>query len=85
MIGPRPLIPAEKDVLAMRNEYGASHILPGITGLAQVHGRDEVTDENKAAYDGKYANNISIFLDLSIFFKTVFDVIGRRGIHEGKR
>ena len=83
--GPRPLIPAEKDVLAMRNEYGASHILPGITGLAQVHGRDEVTDENKAAYDGKYANNISIFLDLSIFFKTVFDVIGRRGIHEGKR
>lgn len=85
IIGPRPLIPAEKDVLAMRDEAGASKILPGITGLAQVHGRDEVTDENKAAYDGKYALNISILLDLSIFFKTILDVIFSRGIHEGKQ
>lgn len=85
IIGPRPLIPAEKDVLAMRDEYGASRILPGITGLAQVHGRDEVTDENKASYDGKYALNISLFLDISIFFKTIFDVIRSRGIHEGKQ
>lgn len=60
IIGPRPLIPMEKEVLAMRDESGASRVLPGITGLAQVHGRDEVTDENKAAYDGKYALNISI-------------------------
>lgn len=84
IIGPRPLIPTEKKVLAMRDEVGASQILPGITGLAQVHGRDEVTDENKAAYDGKYALNISIFLDLEIFCKTVLDVIHSRGIHEGK-
>lgn len=84
VIGPRPLIPKEKNVLAIRDEYGASRILPGITGLAQVHGRDEVTDENKASYDGKYALNISLFLDISIFFKTIFDVIHRRGIHEGK-
>ena len=47
VIGPRPLIPKETSVLAMRDEYGASRILPGITGLAQVHGRDEVTVENK--------------------------------------
>lgn len=84
LIGPRPLIPTEKDVLAMRDEVGASKILPGITGLAQVHGRDEITDENKASYDGKYALNISLFLDLSIFYKTVFDVIHSRGVHEGK-
>ena len=44
LIGPRPLIPSEKRVLTMRIEYGASRLLPGITGLAQVHGRDEVTD-----------------------------------------
>lgn len=85
IIGPRPLIPAEKQVLAMRDQTGASRILPGITGLAQVHGRDEITDENKAAYDGKYALNISAFLDLSIFIKTVFDVICSNGIHEGKK
>lgn len=85
VIGPRPLIPEEKEILAMRDEYGASKILPGITGLAQVHGRDEVTGENKAAYDGKYALNISLLLDASIFFKTFFDVIHSRGIHEGKR
>lgn len=84
IIGPRPLIPTEKKVLELRDEMGASLVLPGITGLAQVHGRDEVTDENKAAYDGKYALNISILLDLSIFLKTVFDVICSRGIHEGK-
>lgn len=85
IIGPRPLIPTETKVLELRNEMGASLILPGITGLAQVHGRDEVTDENKAIYDGKYALNISMFLDLSIFLKTVFDVICCRGIHEGKK
>lgn len=84
IIGPRPLIPAEKNVLAMRDEYGASRILPGITGLAQIHGRDEISDENKAAYDGKYALNISLFLDLSIFLKTAVDVIHGRGIREGK-
>lgn len=84
VIGPRPLITQETDVLAMRDEYGASRILPGITGLAQVHGRDEITDESKAAYDGKYALNVSMLLDLSIFCKTVFDVIHGRGVHEGK-
>lgn len=85
IIGPRPLIPQETDVLAMRDEYGASRILPGITGLAQVHGRDEVTDESKAAYDGKYALNVSMLLDISIFCKTVFDVVRSRGVHEGKK
>lgn len=85
IIGPRPLIPTEKSVLSMRDETGATQVLPGITGLAQVHGRDEITDENKAAYDGKYALNVSCFLDLSIFFKTIFDVIRSRGIHEGKK
>jgi O-antigen biosynthesis protein WbqP len=85
LIGPRPLIPAEKRVFAMRDEFGASKILPGITGLAQVHGRDEVTDENKAAYDGKYAQQISLKLDLWIFFKTILDVVQRKGIHDGKK
>ena len=84
IVGPRPLIPNEGKVLELRAEYGANKILPGITGLAQVHGRDEITDENKAAYDGKYALNVSWLLDLSIIFKTILDVIHSRGVREGK-
>lgn len=85
IIGPRPLIPKEKSVLAIRDKYGASQILPGITGLAQVHGRDEITDEKKAAYDVEYALNINMVLDILIFIKTIFDVAHSRGIHEGKK
>lgn len=85
IVGPRPLIPKEKYVLKLRNEYGANKILPGITGLAQVHGRDQVTDENKASYDGKYALHVSLLLDASIIMKTVSDVVRSRGVGEGKR
>ena len=85
IVGPRPLIPKEKYVLKLRNEYGANKILPGITGLAQVHGRDQVTDENKASYDGKYALNLGLLLDASIILKTVSDVVRSRGVREGKR
>ncbi|UXC68527.1 sugar transferase [Limosilactobacillus vaginalis] len=85
IVGPRPLIPKEKYVLKLRNEYGANKILPGITGLAQVHGRDQVTDENKASYDGKYALNVSLLLDASIILKTVSDVVRSRGVREGKK
>ena len=85
IVGPRPLIPKEKYVLKLRNEYGANKILPGITGLAQVHGRDQVTDENKASYDGKYALNVGLLLDASIILKTVSDVVRSRGIREGKK
>lgn len=84
IVGPRPLIPKEKYVLKLRDEYGANKILPGITGLAQVHGRDQVTDENKASYDGKYALNVSLLLDASIIMKTVSDVVRSRGVREGK-
>lgn len=84
IIGPRPLIPEEKEVLKMRDELGASQILPGITGLAQVNGRDELIGEKKATIDGTYARKVSIWLDLFIFFKTVGDVLVSRGVHEGK-
>ena len=84
IVGPRPLIPNEGKVLELRDEYGANKVLPGITGLAQVHGRDEITDENKASYDGKYALNMSLLLDITIIFKTAFAVVRSKGIHEGK-
>ena len=84
-IGPRPLIPKEKEVLELRHANGAEQVLPGITGLAQVRGRDEVTDIEKAGYDGEYAQNISFLHDIKIIFKTFCDVIQSRGIHDGNQ
>lgn len=84
IIGPRPLIPKEKEILKMRDELGASQVLPGITGLAQVNGRDELIGEKKATIDANYARKVSIWLDLFIFLKTLWDVLLSRGVHEGK-
>lgn len=84
-IGPRPLIPKEKAVLELRRANGAERILPGITGLAQVRGRDEVIDLKKAEYDSEYCNNISFWLDFKIVLKTILDVFRSRGIHDGKK
>lgn len=84
LIGPRPLIPKEKRVLRLRDQLEATTVLPGITGLAQVHGRDELNDEKKAKYDSKYAHQVSLKLDSWIFLKTIRDVIRSKGIHDGK-
>lgn len=83
-IGPRPLIPKEEKVLRLRHANGADGVAPGITGLAQVRGRDEVTDVQKANYDGEYANNISFVGDFAILAKTFTDVLQSRGVHDGK-
>lgn len=82
-IGPRPLIAKEEYVLQLRRANGAEDVTPGITGLAQVRGRDEVTDDQKAAYDGEYAKDLSFKVDCSILFKTVADVVQSRGVHDG--
>lgn len=84
IIGPRPLIPSEEKVLKWRDEFNVSDVLPGITGLAQVHGRDKLIGKKKAFYDGRYVDKVSIVLDLRIFLKTVVDVIHSRDIREGK-
>ncbi|HJF48019.1 MAG TPA: sugar transferase [Limosilactobacillus oris] len=83
LIGPRPLISKERKVLDLRDQLGANKVLPGITGLAQVHGRDELNDKKKAMFDGQYANQVSFSLDMKIFYKTIFDVLHSRGIHDG--
>lgn len=82
IIGPRPLIPSEHEVLTMRAELGANRVLPGITGLAQVNGRDELIGEKKAIIDSTYANKVSFGLDVMIFFKTIMDVVRSRGVHD---
>lgn len=79
-IGPRPLAITDEKVLRLRRQNGGDQVLPGISGLAQVNGRNNITDEDKAAYDAKYAEKISFFYDMNIVVETVFSVIKRDGI-----
>lgn len=83
-IGPRPLIPKEEKVLRLRHANGAESLAPGITGLAQVRGRDEVTDTQKADYDGEYASNVTLRGDFSILVETMLAVLAIRGVHDGE-
>lgn len=83
-IGPRPVILAEVELLRQRQKRGADRVLPGITGVAQLHGRDLVDIEHKARYDAYYANHVNAWLDIRIVFLTIICVLSRRGIREGK-
>lgn len=80
IIGPRPVIPVETELIAARKANGADRIFPGITGLAQVIGRDELDHIEKARYDGQYAAQMSLGLDLKIFVQTVGMIISRKHI-----
>ena len=69
IVGPRPALWNQDDLIAERDKYGANDIRPGLTGLAQVMGRDELPIPIKAEYDGKYARHITFWGDIKIFFK----------------
>jgi O-antigen biosynthesis protein WbqP len=80
VIGPRPVIPVETELIATRQANGADRVYPGITGLAQVIGRDELDHIEKARYDEQYANQVSLFLDTKILFQTLWMIISRKHI-----
>lgn len=82
-VGPRPVVLTETELLALRTSNGASEVRPGLTGWAQVNGRDEVGIHEKAALDGYYANNISFKMDVRVLFTTVGYVLHSRGVAEG--
>ena len=82
-VGPRPLIPEEKEIRTLRREYGVYSVRPGMTGLAQVNGRDKLSIEEKALFDKEYVDKQSLWLDIKIMFKTVKVVLCREGISEG--
>ena len=82
-VGPRPLIPEEKEIRQIRKELGVYSVRPGITGLAQVNGRDMLGAKEKAQYDKEYVEKQSILLDIKIMFKTVMVVLKRENISEG--
>ncbi len=82
LVGPRPLIPNEKEMHARRKEFGVYQVRPGITGLAQVCGRDRLDDIRKAECDAIYVSNMSFVCDLHIIFTTVRGVLKREGIND---
>lgn len=84
IIGPRPALWNQYDLIAERDKYGANDILPGLTGWAQINGRDELEIEEKAGFDGEYVRRLNFMFDLEIFLKTVFSVLRSDGVKEGK-
>ena len=83
IIGPRPALWNQDDLIAERDKYGANDIMPGLTGWAQVNGRDELAIDVKAKLDGEYVKQIGLGMDVKCFFKTVAIVLKREGVVEG--
>lgn len=83
VIGPRPSLPNQYDLNKLRDENGSSAIKPGLTGLAQISGRDELEIDIKAALDGEYANKISFIFDCKCFIGTITSVLKHEGVVEG--
>ncbi|TVV28272.1 sugar transferase [Weissella cibaria] len=84
-IGPRPLASTDIEVVEIRKTSGADQVRPGITGLAQVKGRNLITNEDKARFDFEYSTNVSLWLDVTIIFRTATSVILRSGINAQER
>lgn len=83
IIGPRPALWNQYDLIAERDKYGANDVKVGLTGWAQINGRDELEIEVKAKYDGEYTEKFGIKMDLRCFFGTVFSVLRSDGVVEG--
>lgn len=85
IIGPRPSLPNQTDLIYLRNQNKSSTIRPGLTGLAQISGRDEIEIHKKAELDGQYYSTLSFKNDVYIFFKTFINVLMSEGIKEGRK
>ena len=83
-VGPRPLIPEEKEIRELRAKYNVYSVRPGRTGLAQINGRDNLTDEEKAEFDREYVENHTFAGDIAIMFRTVLAVLTGRDVVEGR-
>lgn len=83
IIGPRPALWNQDDLIAERDKYGANDVKPGLTGWAQINGRDELEISVKAKLDGEYVENISFVFDCKCFFGTILSVLRHDGVVEG--
>ena len=84
IIGPRPALWNQYDLIEERDKYGANNVRPGLTGLAQISGRDELAIPVKAKLDGEYVEKMSLLFDIKCFIKTIGSVIRSDGFVEGK-
>ncbi|MBR2529538.1 MAG: sugar transferase, partial [Lachnospiraceae bacterium] len=82
-VGPRPALWNQYDLIEERDKYGANDVRPGLTGWAQINGRDELPIDVKARYDGEYVQKLSFAFDLKCFFGTLFAVATAEGVSEG--
>lgn len=83
IVGPRPALWNQDDLIAERDRYGANDVLPGLTGWAQINGRDELEIPVKARLDGEYVERLSFWFDLKCFFGTIAPVLKATGVSEG--
>ena len=82
-VGPRPALWNQDDLIAERDRYHANDVKPGLTGLAQISGRDELEIPVKAKFDGEYVEKRGFFYDIGLLFRTVFSVFRHEGVVEG--
>jgi len=83
IIGPRPALWNQYDLIKERDKYRANDILPGLTGWAQINGRDTISIKDKAFYDGEYTKNHGFKMEAKVFLKTIVLVLKKSGIVEG--
>ena len=83
IIGPRPALWNQDDLVAERDKYGANDVRPGLTGWAQINGRDELEIPEKARLDGEYVEKLSFGFDCKCFFGTITSVLHHDGVVEG--
>ena len=83
IIGPRPALWNQEDLIEERDKYGANDVRPGLTGWAQINGRDELEIPVKARLDGEYVQKLSFLFDCRCFFGTIFKVLRHDGVVEG--
>lgn len=83
VIGPRPALWNQYDLIEERDKYGANDVPVGLTGWAQINGRDELPIKEKAKLDGDYVKHIGLMMDIRCFFGTIFSVLKCDGVREG--
>lgn len=83
IVGPRPALWNQEDLIAERDKYGANDVTPGLTGWAQINGRDELEIPVKAKLDGEYVQKFGFAMDLRCFFGTFLSVLKGDGVVEG--
>ena len=83
IVGPRPALYNQDDLIAARREAGVDAVRPGITGWAQINGRDELPIPVKVRYDREYVENLSLKMDARCFFGTIVSVLRAEGVREG--